>query len=89
MCYNCGCMLPDDSMGHDDNIVNQTFERLAEEKGKSADEIKRWVLEMLEKGEITDPDIIAMFDKASKAWGQPVQEAERYTKELLKDTLKD
>ncbi len=88
MCYNCGCMLPEDPMGHEDNIVDHTFEVMAKEKNKPVAEIKQWVLEMLEKGDITDPAVVAMFEKASKAWGQPVKEAEQNTKILLIETLK-
>lgn len=87
MCYNCGCMLPDDPMGHEDNIVEEHFVSLAEKKGKSKKEIKAWVLDMLEAGKVTDADVQEMFDKASKAWGQSGKEAEYHTKELLKDTL--
>jgi hypothetical protein len=81
-------MLPDDTMGHEDNIVEQHFEQLAKKKGKSTEEIKHWVLEMLEKSAVTDPDVQEMFLKASHAWGQPVKEAEYHTKELLKETLR-
>ena len=88
MCYNCGCMLPDDPMGDDRNIINKTFDELAKKKGKTTDEVKRWALDMLEKDEEFDADLEEMFVQASKAWGQPVSEAKNNTKELLKETLR-
>lgn len=87
MCYNCGCMIPDDTMGHDDNITDHSFEELAKKLGKSTDETKQMVFEMLEKNEVTHPEVQSMFMRASQAWGQSVDEAKKNTHDLLKDTL--
>ena len=93
MCYNCGCGIPDDDMGHPDNITNATLAHLGEHWGKSLADVQKIVLEQLQKeakGEKVewDPHIIDMFDKASKAWGQSVKDAKRNTLELLKDQVK-
>lgn len=88
MCYNCGCMLPDDSMGSEENITNKKFEDLAAKKGKSVDDVKHDVFHMVESGKITDPDVKTMFSKASEVWGQSEQEAEKNTRELLQQVLK-
>lgn len=88
MCYNCGCMLPDDPMGSEDNITNKVFEKLAAKKGKPVDEVKHDVFHMVESGNITDPDVKTMFITASKVWGQSEQEAEKNARELLQSVLK-
>ena len=49
MCYNCGCQMPNNDMGHDDNITNKTFEAAADAMGMSAKEAKQNALELLEK----------------------------------------
>lgn len=88
MCYNCGCFNPQDKMGHEDNITDSTFQKLSEKWGKTLEEIKQIVLEAIEKNKAIDnPDLVEMFEKASKAWGQSKQEAEENTKELLKQEL--
>jgi hypothetical protein len=88
MCYNCGCHIPDDPMGSDDNITNKTFEQIAKKEGKTVHDIQMAVYNMLEHDEITDPNVIQMFEAASRAWGQPIDDAKKYTKELLKNVLK-
>ncbi len=87
MCYNCGCGIVDDDMGHPDNITTSTFHHLAEHWDKSLPETKSKVYEMLESGKIDDPHLIEMFEKASKAWGQSVEEAKKNTQSLLKDEV--
>ena len=49
MCYNCGCGMPNNDMGMEENITNQKFEEAAEAMGLSARESKQNALELLEK----------------------------------------
>lgn len=57
MCYNCGCHLPDDDMGHGHagvdpegkSITNKTFEEAAKAFGMEPEEAKRQTLELLKK----------------------------------------
>ena len=84
MCYNCGCFNPQDKMGHDDNITDDTFGKLAKKWGKSVEDTKKEVLSAIEDGKVNDnPDIKEMFEKASKAWGQTTEEAQQNAKDLL------
>ena len=41
--------MPNNDMGHEDNITNETFEAAAEAMGMSTEESKRNALELLEK----------------------------------------
>jgi hypothetical protein len=94
MCYNCGCHIPDDNMGSDDNITDSTFKHLADHWGKSEAETKKKVFEILGKdlkdgsNEIdTDHHLKEMFEKASNAWGQSIKEAKKNTHDLLKSQI--
>jgi len=49
MCYNCGCEMPDDDMGHHHNITNKTFEEAAKAEGQTVEEAKRNTLALLKK----------------------------------------
>jgi len=49
MCYNCGCQMPNNDMGKDQNITNKTFEAAANAMGQSVKESKKNALELLEK----------------------------------------
>ena len=49
MCYNCGCQMPNNDMGKDENITNSTFQAAAEAMGLSVEESRRNALELLEK----------------------------------------
>ena len=49
MCYNCGCEMPDDDMGHPENITNKTFEEAAKAEGQTVEEAKRNTLALLKK----------------------------------------
>jgi hypothetical protein len=49
MCYNCGCGMPNNDMGMDENITNKTFDEAAEAMGLSARESKKNALELLQK----------------------------------------
>lgn len=88
MCYNCGCEIPDDDMGHPDNITNHTFHHLAEKLGKTEEETKHMVLASLVANSVDqNPDLVEMFEKAAAAEGQTVDEAKKNTIALLKKTL--
>lgn len=92
MCYNCGCHIPDDDMGHPDNITTLTFKSLGKKVGKKEPETRQWVFDYLEN-QNNDPeasknaDIEEMFVKASKAWGQGVKEAKKQTYNMLKSEM--
>lgn len=82
MCYNCGCFNPNDNMGSDDNITNSTFDKLSKKWNKDS---KAEVKKLLENNKVDDnPDAKEMFEKASRAWGQPIEEAKTNTLKLLK-----
>ncbi len=93
MCYNCGCEMPDDPMGHQENIITQTFTTIAGTMGMDPHALMLKVMHDLES-QLADPtyelepDIENMFEKASQAWGQPIEEAKKNTLALLKKTLK-
>lgn len=94
MCYNCGCHIPDDNMGSDDNITNSTLKHLAEHWGKSEMDAKKRLFEMLDKdlsqgtSEVdSEPHLKEMFEKASNAWGQSIKEAKKNTHDLLKSQI--
>lgn len=90
MCYNCGCHIPDDDMGHPDNITTGTFQNLAKVLGVK--DARLTVHDYLE-AQANDPEapknaeIEIMFDKASKAWGQSVDEAKKQTFSMLKSEM--
>lgn len=91
MCYNCGCHIPEDDMGHPDNITGQTMQTLAKTLKLQGDGRKA-VYDYLE-AQNTNPNTPAnptmeeMFLKASKAWGQSVQDAKKQTYNMLKSEL--
>ncbi|MBI3290600.1 hypothetical protein HYZ78_04350 [Candidatus Microgenomates bacterium] len=92
MCYNCGCELPEDDMGHSDNITNETFRHVAEHEGVTFEEIQHMVLDNLKKelaGEEVkwDSHLTEMFEKAAQASQQNVSDAKKFTYELLKKEL--
>lgn len=49
MCYNCGCKLPNDNMGHKENITEETFEKAAIAMSMTVEETKKNVLELLQE----------------------------------------
>lgn len=49
MCYNCGCGLPDDNMGHPENITNETFEKAAKAENHTVKEGQENTYELLKK----------------------------------------
>lgn len=85
MCYNCGCQMSDDDMGHHDNITNHTIEHFAKDQGEEVDVVRAKMMESLQKGEIP-VGWEEMFDKAAKASNQSLEEAKKNTLDLLKMT---
>lgn len=49
MCYTCGCMIPDDNMGHPENITDETFEKAAKVEDITPEEAKKNSLKLLKK----------------------------------------
>ena len=49
MCYNCGCGLPDDKMGDENNITNETFEKAAKASNQPLREAQENTYELLKK----------------------------------------
>lgn len=92
MCFNCGCHIPDDDMGHPDNITISTFQALGKKVGKNLHDTQHLVHDYLE-AQTNDPeaaknaDIEEMFFKASKAWGQSLAEAKKQTFSMLKSQM--
>ena len=46
MCWNCGCMIPDDDMGNPDNITTETIRAAARAAGNQS---VRAVMENMER----------------------------------------
>lgn len=92
MCYNCGCHIPDDDMGHPDNITTLSFKTLGKKVAKKESETRQWVFEYLE-AQYNDPeaalnsDVEEMFVKASKAWGQSIKDAKKQTLNMLRSEM--
>lgn len=49
VCYNCGCGMPDDNMGNQDNITVETIKKAAEASGQTVEDAKKNMLEILQK----------------------------------------
>lgn len=49
MCYNCGCQMPNNDMGHEENITNATFKAASNAMAMSEEESKQNALELLKK----------------------------------------
>lgn len=87
MCYNCGCQNPQDNMGDANNITENTLNHLSGHWGKSLPNTKAQLLKLLQESDPKleqDPHIKEMFEKASRAWGQSIDEAKKNTLALLK-----
>ncbi len=83
MCYNCGCHIPQDDMGHPDNITDQTLEELAKKLKMTVPQTKSLLKEYLQATKTDNAEFETMFDKASKAWGQSVEDAKKQTLKML------
>lgn len=88
MCYNCGCFIPHDDMGDPENITESTLTKLAEKRHLSLNELKKDLFHKLSKEQELETDYQRIFVEASKAWGQPVDEAKKETKKLLAHQLR-
>ncbi len=95
MCYNCGCELPKDDMGQghalkDPNgrsITDQTFDVLAAQTKKSAEEVKKLALNQLE-GKSNDQVLSDLLMKnAAESQAMTEEEAKVNTKKLLEKVL--
>ncbi len=91
MCYNCGCGIPEDDMGHKDNITEDKLEELSKKIGKDLHETKHYLLFVLEAYFEKNKDLIKddehltdLFEKASNAWGQDKKIAMKEAYKLLK-----
>lgn len=49
MCYNCGCGMPNNDMGHAENIILSDFQHAAEAMGQPADEALRNARDLIDK----------------------------------------
>ena len=49
MCYNCGCGMTHDDMGHPENITEKTIEKAAHASGQSVEEAKKNMLDLLKQ----------------------------------------
>lgn len=49
MCYNCGCQIAADNMGHPDNITEEKFAKAAQAMGQTVEEAKKETLKLLQK----------------------------------------
>ena len=90
MCYNSGCHIPDDDMGHPDNITVSTFQSLS--KTLNVKDARKDVFEYLDAQNADpdaakNPDIEEIFLKASKAWGQSLSEAKKQAYNMLKSEM--
>ncbi len=90
MCYNCGCHIPDDDMGHPDNITSDMMKKLSRKMGVKGDGRKLiydYLEAQLENPEAKNPILEEMFTKASKAWGQSLADAKKQAYYMLKSEL--
>jgi hypothetical protein len=90
MCYNCGCHIPDDDMGHPDNITSDMMKKIAKKLGQKGDG-RQLIYDYLEKQNSDptskNPILEEMFLKASRAWGQPLKDAKKQTYNMLKSEM--
>lgn len=85
--------MPDDPMGHPENIINQTLDQVASEMNLEPGAFRTKLThdleaQMADSSMQLDPAVEDMFNKASNAWGQPVEEAKKNTLSLLKKVHK-
>lgn len=90
MCYNCGCHIADDDMGHPDNVTSDMMKKLSKQLGEKGDG-RELIYNYLET-QLADPKaknqiIEEMFTKAAKAWGQSVKDAKKQTYNMLKNEM--
>lgn len=49
MCYNCGCEVWDDDMGHPENITSQDVEKAADAEGQDVEVAMRNMVNGIQK----------------------------------------
>lgn len=49
MCYNCGCEVWDDDMGHPENITSSDVEKAADAEGQTPEAAMRNIIQGLQK----------------------------------------
>jgi len=49
MCYNCGCGMPNNDMGKQQNITNRTIEEAARAMGQTVQQARQNARALLEK----------------------------------------
>jgi hypothetical protein len=49
MCYNCGCGMPNNDMGHPENITNMKFDAAAKAMEQPVEEAKKNADDLLKK----------------------------------------
>ena len=49
MCYNCGCGMPNNDMGRNENITNETFEDAGKAMGLTPEQSRKNARDLLEK----------------------------------------
>lgn len=90
MCYNCGCHIPDDDMGHPDNITSDLLKKMGKilkEKGDGRQAIYNYLEKQNSSPEFKNEEIEEIFLKASKAWGQSLKDAKKQTFNMLRSEL--
>ena len=91
MCYNCGCHIPEDDMGHPDNITTEMLGKLAKSlkvKGDGRQAMYDYLDSQYSNPDFPkNPKIEEIFLKASKAWGQTIADAKKQTHNMLKSEL--
>ena len=85
MCFNCGCRIPQDDMGNPDNIHTQMMEKLAQKWDLTLPEVEQIFLDYSLGKNVGDKDaeLEMIFEKASLAWGQSIDDAKLETAKLL------
>lgn len=77
-------------MGDPDNITSDMLKKLAKTlklKGDGRQAIYDYLVEQTENPDHKTSEIEEMFNKAAKAWGQPLKDAKKQTYNLLKSEL--
>lgn len=49
MCYNCGCGIPDDDMGHPEAITEETLKKASVAFAMTVEDTKKEIYAMLKK----------------------------------------
>ena len=49
MCYNCGCQDPKDTMGNNDNITDEDFEKAAKASNQTVEQAMQNTFDLLKQ----------------------------------------